>query len=81
MPTDPGDSRFLTTRHPASCPDCRARVARGERALYWRGPLRFGSRSIGAIYCAPCGEPRYRLFLAEAADEAVFGCGADPYAA
>jgi hypothetical protein len=35
MPTDPGDPRFLTTRHPASCADCGVRVARGERALYW----------------------------------------------
>ena len=63
------DPRWITARY-GRCEKCGAEL-KGKNALYF---------PIGRhVYCEKCGEPLWREFQSEKADEAVYnGCG-NPY--
>lgn len=61
------DPRWITTRRPGSCSCCGAAIGERERALYW--PYN------KTLNCKTCGEPAWRRFEAEAADEYAMGGG------
>lgn len=76
MATYQGDPRWIEVRYPTRCRSCGEPIASGERALHWPG----ARRRRATFHCPLCGEPLYRRFLVEAAEEGV-GAGGDPYAA
>lgn len=59
-----GDPYMITAKYRGSCAACGAGVRPGQRAYYWPRERR--------IYCAPCGEPLYREFVAMAEDEEFY---------
>jgi hypothetical protein len=61
MPGYRGDPRWITTRHPGECAECKSELSRGKRAYYLPRNR--------TIFCETCGERRAAAFNAEVWDE------------
>ncbi len=55
------DPSELLVKWACNCATCGAKLQKGARAYYWPSDKK--------MYCLTCGEPDFRRFLEEVADE------------